>query len=237
MSAAGQVKQHWSHTERKPPPIWLWLLLGALPVIAVVAFATLQPIKVRPRMALAPAFALTDTAGQRVTNEDMRGKLVLYQFTHTGCGERCAPLDAVMRDFQDSLPLINTSNLPVALATISIDPTRDTPARLQEHAATVGANPDVWRFLTGEPAQLKNVVGGGFNVYYNEEADGSYKFDPTLVLVDGAGIVRAEYGLDTASVETVTRDFQLIVDEILRSDGPGRLVYEAAHLFMCYPKS
>ena len=235
MNATGQLKQPWSHSERKPPPMWLWLLLGALPVIAIVAFATLQPIKVRPRMALAPAFALTDMNGERVTNEDMRGKLVLYQFTHIGCGERCAPLDAVMRDFQDSLPIVNTSNLPVALATISFDPEHDTPARLQEHAAAVGANPDVWRFLTGDPVQIKSVVGGGFKVYYNEEADGSYKFDPTLVLVDGAGIVRAEYSLDTASTETLTRDFQLIVDEIMRSDGPGRLVYEAAHLFMCYP--
>jgi protein SCO1/2 len=235
MSATGHLKQNWSQTERNPPPIWLWLLLGALPVIAIVAFATLQPIKVRPRMALAPAFALTDAAGQRVTNEDLRGKLVLYQFTHTGCGERCAPLDAVMRDFQENLPLINSSNLPVALVTISFDPTRDTPERLQEQAAAMGADPDIWRFLTGDPAQLKSVVGGGFRVYYNEEADGSFKFDPTLVLVDGVGIVRAEYGLTTASSEAVTRDFQLVVDEILRSDGPGRLVYEAAHLFMCYP--
>jgi protein SCO1/2 len=160
---------------------------------------------------------------------------VLYQFTHTGCGERCAPLDAVMRDFQDSLPIVNTTNLPVALATISFDPEHDTPARLQEHAAAVGANPDVWRFLTGDPVQLKNVVGGGFHVYYDEKTEGGYTFDPTLVLVDGAGIVRAEYSLDTAAPETLTRDFQLIVDEILRSDGPGRLVYEAAHLFMCYP--
>jgi protein SCO1/2 len=235
MGVTNQLKQNWTRPAETPPPIWLWLLLGALPVIAIVAFATLQPIKVRPRMALAPAFAFSDMHGARVTNEDLRGKLTLYQFTHTGCGERCAPLDTVMRDFQNSLPAINTSNLPVALATISIDPERDTPARLQEHAAAVGANPDLWRFLTGDAQQVKSVVGGGFNVYYNQEADGSYKFDPTLVLVDGAGIVRAEYGLTTASTEAVTRDFQLVVDEIMRSDGPGRLVYEAAHLFMCYP--
>lgn len=235
MSATGQLKQNWTHSERKPPPIWIWLLLGALPVIAIVAFATLQPIKVRPRMALAPAFAFTDMNGTRVTNEDLRGRLVLYQIGYTGCGERCAPLDAVMRDFQNSLPAVNTSNLPVSLATISIDPARDTPERLQAHAAAVGANPTVWRFMTGEPAQLKSVVGGGFHIYYNEEADGQYQFAPALVLVDGAGIVRAEYDLDTASVAAITRDFQLVVDEILRSDGPGRLVYEAAHLFMCYP--
>ena len=236
MNATDHLKQHWSHTERKPPPIWLWILLGALPVIAVVAFATLQPIKVRPRMALAPAFALTDASGQRVTNEDLRGKLVLYQFGHTGCGARCAPLDTAMREFQESLPSLNTSNLPVALVTVSFDPERDTPARLQEHAAAIGANPDLWRFLTGDAAQLKNVIGGGFRVYYQENADASFTFDPTLVLVDGTGIIRAEYGLETATTEVIERDFQLVVDEILRSDGPGKLVYEAAHLFMCYPQ-
>ena len=88
--------------------------------------------------------------------------------------------------------------------------------------------------LSPQPLHLSDE-GGGFHVYYDEKAEGGYTFDPTLVLVDGAGIVRAEYSLDTASTETLTRDFQLIVDEIMRSDGPGRLVYEAAHLFMCYP--
>lgn len=236
MSATGQLDKQWQQSERKPPPIWLWLILGALPVIAIVAFATLQPVKVRPRIGLAPAFALTDASGARVTNEDLRGRLVLYQISYTGCGEHCAALDETMQEFQARLPAINSTNLPVSLVTISIDPEHDTPERLQAHAAAVGADPGLWHFLTGDPAQLKSVVGGGFHVYYAEKDGAGFNFDPTLVMVDGSGIVRAEYGLTTATIDAVTRDFALIAEEIQRSDGPGRLVYEAAHLFMCYPK-
>ena len=38
-------------------------------------------------------------------------------------------------------------------------------------------------------------------------------------------------------LKRVRRDLGLIVDEVRNSEGAGSLVYEAAHLFLCYPKS
>ncbi len=66
---------------------WEGLLFGliALVMLGVAAFVIFQPIKVLPRMQLAPGFALTDEKNERLTNEDMRGQFVMYNFTHTGC--------------------------------------------------------------------------------------------------------------------------------------------------------
>ncbi|HXF61007.1 MAG TPA: hypothetical protein VNK95_05280, partial [Caldilineaceae bacterium] len=98
------------------------------------------------------------------------------------------------------------------------------------------AGSDRWRFITGKPEQLKTVIGGGFGVYYNRNDDGSYTFDPVFVLVDGWGIQRAVYRTPTPDPAILARDVGLLVREAQNSRGINRYAYEAAHLFLCYPK-
>lgn len=225
-------------TKRGIPPVVLWTALFAIPFIAILLFATLQPIKVRPRMGLAPGFSLVDQQGADLTNEDLRGKIVLYNFGYANCDQpECRASMATMQEVQKLLQKLDTAGIAVEQATISIDPARDTPERLHGFAQELGADPATWHFLTGEPARLKNVVGGGFGVFYEPSAGDEFTLAPALVLVDGMGIVRAKYKTVTPPLADVERDIQLIVAEVENSSGPQRLVYEAAHLFLCYPKS
>jgi protein SCO1 len=226
--------QQWLADAR--PPIRLWYGLLLLPILAVLAFAIFQPIQVLPRIGLAPAFAFTDQDGNRMTNEDLRGSLVLYHFTYTGCGEACAPSTVAMQAAQRALAEVETGDIPVKLVTVSFDPERDTPTALRAYADTLGVSTLEWSFVTGDPAQLKNVIGGGFRVYYQQQADGSYAFDPVFALVDGWGILRSVYRTATPDPTLVARDVRLIVQEVENSSGMNRYAYEAAHLFMCYPK-
>ena len=218
----------------------LWAVLLALPFLAMLAFATFKPILVLPRMALAPGFLLTDQAGARLTNEDLRGALVLYNFTYTNCVAPCPVTGAVMAAVQAQLPTMATQGLPVRLVTLSFDPMRDSADHLRSYAERFGADPAIWRLATGEAMPLKYIIGGGFGVYYqpNPAADpkGDFTFEPTFVLVDGAGIVRAKYRTATPDLAILRRDIELVVKEAVESTGAGRLVYEAAHLFVCYPK-
>ena len=218
-------------------PAVLWTLLALIPVVAVVAFAVLQPVKVRPRMGLAPGYLFDQMTGERLTNEDMRGRLVFYDFTYTTCGDACPPTGASMRAIQQLVTQVDTAGLPVEFVTVAFDPERDTPVALQAYASSLNADLANWHFVTGDPARLKNVIGGGFGIYYQPDDGGGYTYDPAIVLVDGNGIIRAEYKGGTPDPAEVTRDLDLLVTEIRNSDGPGSLVYEAAHLFLCYPKS
>jgi protein SCO1/2 len=228
-----------SPVTRHLSPKWSWLLYGviAIVVVGILAFATLRPIQVLPRISLAPGFALTDQDGRRLTSEDLRGHLVLYNFTYTRCQAPCPQTTPVMRSVQDRLREVDTRGVPITitLLTLSFDPEHDTPERLRAFANELGADTARWRMVTGDPTLLKYVLGGNFNVYYTPNPDGTYTFDPVFVLVDGWGILRAIYRTATPGTDRLLRDLRLIVQEVRNSTGAARLAYEAAHLFLCYP--
>jgi protein SCO1 len=229
--------RHAQPARRGPGLRWVWYILLLIPLIAIVAFATLQPVKVLPRIGLAPSFHLIDHQGQPLISEDLRGSLVLYTFTYTACTPPCPQTDPIFQRVQQQLPHLETYGLPVQLVTISFDPARDRPAQLAAYAQGLGVQAEHWRFATGDPQHLKHVIGGGFGVYYEQSDEAAFTFDPTIVLVDGLGIVRAKYRNRSLNPAILQRDLELVAVEVARSQGPLRLAYEAAHLFLCYPKS
>jgi protein SCO1/2 len=211
-----------------------WLLLLALPVLGALAFAIFQPIQVLPRIALAPGFSFTDQNGARLTSDDLRGKLVYYTFMYTGCDANCAQTVQGLKAIQQAVDEAGSS-VPVEFVAISFDPQRDTPERLSQFATEHGLAGERWHFVTGDPAQLKNVIGAGFGAYYDQTDDGAFRFDPMYVLVDGWGIQRAFYRTPMPDPARIVRDINFITKELENSEGLNRLAYEAAHLFLCYP--
>lgn len=217
---------------------WSWLLwtLPLLLALGLLAFVTFQPVQVLPRITLAPGYALTDARGELLTSEDMRGKVALYNVTYTRCGERCAPSLAAMQAVRDRLDELPQSEIPIEFVTISVDPAHDSTAVLQTYSQQLGADPDRWHVVTGTPERLKWVVGGGFGLYFERRDDGTIKLDPGAMLVDGSGILRAEYRTATPDVEIILRDLKLLLEEAENNKGAWRYAYEAAHLFSCYPR-
>lgn len=217
---------------------WWWILLvvGVLLVASVFAFAIFQPVKVLPRMRLAPGFTLTDQSGQRLTSEDLRGTVVLFNFLYTGCGAQCDQLNATMQEVQRRLGEVDLAGMPVQFVTISFDPANDTPEELARYANALGADTSQWRFATGDAARLKDLIGGGFEVYYAPDGAGGFQFDPTFVLVDGWGIVRGKYRyqVQVPDADRILRHIGVLAEEVQKSTGANKLIYEAAHLFLCY---
>ena len=216
-------------------PIWAFYALLALFLVIVLAFVIFRPILVLPRITLAPGYALTDQDGNRLTNEDMRGKIVLYNITHTSCEPPCAKTSDTMKAVQARLYEIDTGAVPIEFVTISLDPETDTPEVLRAYADSLGADLKQWHFVSGPLDRLKLVVGGGFDVYFDRKEDGRLVYDPALMLVDGLGILRAEYITGDPGADRILRDIAFILDEVENSEGANKVAYEAAHLFMCYP--
>jgi protein SCO1/2 len=220
----------------------LFYFVSAFLVTAVLAFNIFQPIKVLPRVSLAPGFVFTNQDGVRKTSEDFRGKLTIYNFTYTRCADGCPQTTLLMRSVQNALVRSASPDTKIALVTISVDPEYDTPAVLNIYAVPFLKNQTdtiSWDFLTGDPLLTKYVVGGAFNVYYQNTTDQagqpSIKLDARYVLVDGWGIIRAEYRGTELDEQVLVRDIGYLEAEILNSEGPARFAYEAAHLFRCYP--
>ena len=217
----------------------LFALYGliALLVLGAIAFKVFQPVQVVPRIRLAPGFSLVDQDGQRLTNEDLRGYFVLYNFSYTRCPENCSNLNQTMLDVQSRIEEAELGEIPIKFVTISFDPEYDTPEKLKAYAEAVGAEQGDWIFATTTNTDiLKHIIGGGFEAYYNQKEDTSFTFDPKFVLVDGWGIVRGEYRYQTLASDTdrILRHIRVLADEVKNSQGSATLAYEAAHFFLCY---
>ncbi len=207
-----------------------------LVIAAAMAFAILQPIKVLPRLRLAPGYALVSADGELVNSEAARGTVTLYTFAPTTCGDECDRIDATMAEVRDRVAAdVELEGTEFRLITIALD--QAGPEDLAAAAAASGADGSVWQWLAGEEAAVRTIVGGGFRRFYETEADGSIRFDPGYVLVDGAGIVRGEYRYQTLAddADKIVDHIGVLADEIRYANGATAVAYEAAHLFLCYP--
>jgi len=206
-------------------------------IVSAFAFKILQPIQVLPRITLAPAFTFTDQDGERLTSEDMRGRIVLYTFTYTNCKEPCFNIDKTMQEVQSRLNEVNLNKFKITFVTVSFDPERDSHNTLKTYAESIGADTTQWKFATTtDQTLLKTIIGAGFETYYEQKPDGSFSFDPAFVLVDGWGVVRGEYRYQTevSTTDRILRHLNVLADELQNSKGSAKLAYEAAHLFLCY---
>lgn len=211
------------------------LVFGLAVFVLAFWFAVARPVKVLPRIAPLPAFTLEDQYGLPLNAADLRGRMVFINFTYTGCGNECAAQRQSLITLRETLRAEGRLGSEVLFLTVSFDPERDTPQALQIYAAQQAAERSNWRFATGDPARLKALIGGELGLYYGSpDASGRIEHDQRMLLVDSNGMMRAKYRADTLDQSKLLRDIDLVQQE-LGSSGMMRQVYEASHLFLCYP--
>jgi protein SCO1/2 len=211
------------------------LALGLAVLVLALWFVIGRPVKVLPRIVPLPAFALADQYGLPINSSDLAGRTAFVNFTYTGCGEPCAAQRSALVALREQLRAEGRLGRDVIFLTVSFDPARDTPEALQIYAARLAADRGSWRFATGDPQELKALIGGELGFYYGEpDAAGAIRHDQRVLLVDRNGQIRARYKGESLSTATMLRDIGL-VDQELGSSGVMRQVYEASHLFLCYP--
>ena len=98
-----------------------------------------------------PDAAFVDQDGKPRDFASFRGSAVVVTFIYTKCPMPtfCPLMDrhfAAMQAKLKSDPALKR----VHLVSVSFDPTTDTPPVLKKHAATLGADPSRWTFLTGD---------------------------------------------------------------------------------------
>ena len=66
--------------------------------------------------------------------------------------------------------------------------------------------------------------------------DDEVAFEPRYVLVDQSGMIRARYFTAVPDPTVLQRDINLLLQEAKNLTGSKKVAYEAAHLFLCYPR-
>lgn len=97
-------------------------------------------------------FTLTDQHGKRISLADFRGKIVMLYFGYTFCPDVCpADLFAIA----ETIRLLGADSARVQPVFVTLDPERDTPARMGPYVASF--NP---RFvaLSGSEQEIREVA-------------------------------------------------------------------------------
>jgi protein SCO1/2 len=143
-----------------------------------------------PTIGAAPDFTLTSQDGAEVTLGALRGKVVALTFIYTSCADVCPMLSDKMARVQDDLGA--DFGAKIAFLSITVDPQHDTPEVLKEYADALDANLAGWSFLTGPPADVRDVARR-YGVAVVPAADGQVDHTLLTTLVDRRGIMRVQY--------------------------------------------
>ena len=108
-------------------------------------------------------FSLVDFDGKRVSSADLQGQWVLIYFGFTKCPDICPD---ELNKVTSVLERLEARGQPIQPVFITIDPARDTQARLKSYFATAGFHP---RFigLTGSFDEVRKACRA-YRVYFTK---------------------------------------------------------------------
>jgi protein SCO1/2 len=161
-------------------------------------------------------FELTDSSGQILRSDDLKGRILVVDFFFAGCSAQCLSLSTKMSQVQRQAPT------NVILLSLTVDPASDTPAALRQYAKHFNAETNRWLFLTGKKEDLYRVIQKSFlqPVAGSEDsldvAPGSFLHSEQIVLVDAKGVIRGYYdGMSGDAVERILAG----INELSREQG------------------
>ncbi len=133
----------------------------------------------------APAYTLVDQTGAPFRLDRVDGKITILSFVFSRCPDKtvCPAISGKFAYLQSHLdPRF------FRLVEVTLDPVYDSPAVLSDYGKTFGADPRIWSIVTGEPAQVKDVIDA-FGVSSIASGSASYIHDVRLALLDRHGVI------------------------------------------------
>lgn len=156
----------------------------------------------------APKFALTDQLGRECSHRDVEGRIRLVDAFFTACPTICPVISSQLARVHDRL-LSEGHGDRVRILTHTVDPDHDTPERMRRYADRLGADPELWRFLTGPKDDLYPLLQEGYllTALASDTAAGGFFHSDQILLVDTEGHIRGSYdGTKTSAVDQMLQD-------------------------------
>lgn len=106
-----------------------------------------------------PDFEFDSAEGDRVSRDSLKGAPWVASFVFTRCMSTCPQISLAVKQLHDRLA---ESRPDVRFVSFTVDPNYDTPDVLQQYAEVYSADPERWRFLTGEESKIHELILTGF---------------------------------------------------------------------------
>lgn len=226
MESTTSFKRDHTFMERAVLNKWFWM------VFVVLAFG--YPIYRSMNRVLPPDLpVLSELPNYELVNDfsksfgtlDLTGKTYIANFVFTNCPTTCP---AQMEKTQKIQKRVRGLGQKVALVTFTVDPQNDSPEVLHKYARSLGANPNIWTFLTSTSSnakeQIKELLVNGFKVPMGDGHEMTGVVDQQevtlwdivhserFVLVDNKGRVRGYYSTTTDDINKLMIDVGLLVN-------------------------
>jgi len=163
-----------------------------------------------PKIKPAPEFTLTTQEGKRLALKELRGKALAITFIYASCADTCPLLTAKMAGIQNRLG--SDFGPKVYFVSITVDPERDTPEVLKRYAEGYKINPAGWAFLTGTPAEIRDVAKR-YGIYTKKTSRGDVDHTFLTSLVDQSAMLRVQYMGVQFNPDEMLRDLQSLIGE------------------------
>ncbi|MCB0322473.1 MAG: SCO family protein [Bdellovibrionales bacterium] len=149
---------------------------------------------------------LTDSGGNPFNERQLDGQVWVANFFFTSCQGPCPLTMAQLAQLTRSLDGISD----VRFLSISIDPERDTPARLTEYAAGIRQQDARWYVAVAELDHVTELIKDGFRVGQGGSVEAH---STTFVLVDAKRQIRGYYsGLRAEEMERLEKDIRSLLE-------------------------
>ncbi|MFM7055802.1 MAG: DUF420 domain-containing protein [Planctomycetota bacterium] len=106
-----------------------------------------------------PEFSFPEARGGSLTLADLKGKRWLANFVFTRC---VGPCPLMTRDIADLHRRVAKSAPDFLFITFSVDSSYDTADVLRKYSETFSADPQRWKFLTGDELAIHDYIRRGF---------------------------------------------------------------------------
>lgn len=153
---------------------------------------------------------LTNQFGHNASLQDWEGKIIVADFFFTSCPQICPAMTRNMKRLQDAFRKTDTI---VRFVSFTVDPIRDTAAKLKAYGDRYGVDHDTWMFLTGPKQEIYDLALNEFKASIGQEGEIDTAFIHTdrLFLLDKDLVVRGWYdGRDSANLDRVIKDVVLL---------------------------
>ena len=142
-----------------------------------------------------PEFLLTNQDNLPISNEDFLGKVFVVEFFFTSCPSICPIMNKNMKILESKYGTRDD----FGIASITIDPEKDTPMELKKYAEIYEVFSPNWHFLTGDRSYIYELANAGFNIFaeINPAVAGGFEHQGYFALVDQKGYLRSrrdDYG-------------------------------------------
>lgn len=159
---------------------------GAMPGSPAAVSPAERPGFTHPRLDReAPALRLVDQHGATLDLAEIRGRPALLTFAYAHCADICPLLVKDVLSAQAALAHLPPERRPRVLV-VTLDPWRDTPARLPHIAKSWGMGADA-HLLGGEVEAVTAVLDAWDVPYRRDESTGQLAHPRLVYVLDGGG--------------------------------------------------